>query len=567
MSVLVLGGGITGLAAAYELGRAGVPTTLLEASPRLGGKVWTERLDGFLVETGPDSFVSYRPAAAELARELGLGDELIRPREPRTVHVRVDGRFARLPDGMGLVLPTRLKPFVTTDLFSISQKLRAGLDLVLPRGRETGDVAVGGFIARRLGRGLVDRLAGPLIGGVYGTPIDELSLDAVVPTLREAERRHRSLMLASLADGRARRRSGRPPASPFITLRGGLGSLVEALVAEIGRLPSVEVVTGMVVGSLDAGPAGVTVRTRVNGSPARIFEADAAVLATPAPVAAALLEPLIPEASRHIRAIPHGTSAIVSLGYPADEVPPGIDSHGFLVAGGEPLSLTACTLSSRKWTDRAPAGALLARAFMRPDLAASASDDELKAAAMRDLAELLGLRGERVLVRVARHREAMPHYTVGHLERMAAIDAALATLPHLALAGGAYRGVGLPDCIRQGREAANRVAAFLAGEDEGELQSRGAPAAEKGPTRLIDLRSGSSGRVTSVPPGGDDLALEGIHPGSELTVRTRAPLGGPVVVNVGRARVAVPRFTAAAICLEPGEPGLAAGSEVTPGSR
>jgi oxygen-dependent protoporphyrinogen oxidase len=551
MTVLVVGGGIAGLAAAYELGLAGVSTTLLEASTRLGGKVRTDEIDGFLVETGPDSFVSYRPAAAELARELGLGDELVRPQEPRTVHVRVDGRFRKLPDGMGLVLPTRLAPFVTTDLFSVPQKLRAGLDLVLPRGRETGDMAVGTFVARRLGRGLVDRLAGPLIGGVYGTPIDELSLDAVVPQLRDAERRHRSLLLASLADGRARRRAGRPPASPFISLRRGLGSLVDALVTELRAMSTVEILTGVTVGSIDVRAGGVAVRTRVGGSPARTLAGEAAIVASPAPVAAGLLEPLAPEASRQIRAIPHGTSAIVSLGYGAGRVPPGIASHGFLVAGGEPLALTACTLSSRKWAGRAPDGALLARAFMRPDLAAAASDDGLVAAAKRDLAALLGLRGEPDLVLVSRHRDAMPHYTVGHLDRIAAIDAALAGVPNLSLVGGAYRGVGLPDCIGQGRAAARRIASVLAGA---EATARTLPdvAPSAGPPssiRLLDARSGTTGRIVALPPASDDLAREGLHLGTDLVVHARAPLGGPIVVGLGRARIAIPRTVAASIHL------------------
>ena len=219
MTVLVVGGGITGLASAYALGRGGVPTVLLDAAPRLGGKVRTESIDGFVVEHGPDSFVSYRPAGLQLCRELGLGDAIIRPQEPRTVFVRAGGRFIRFPDGMGLVLPTKFRPFLTSELFSPLEKLRMGLDLVLPRDGTEDDVAVGPFLRRRLGRALVDRLAGPLIGGVYGTPIDELSLDAVVPQLRESERLHRSLLLASLSDARARARSSRaisdggPPAS------------------------------------------------------------------------------------------------------------------------------------------------------------------------------------------------------------------------------------------------------------------------------------------------------------------------------------------------------------------
>ena len=175
MTVVVVGGGITGLTAAYALGQARIPTVLLEATDRLGGKVRTERVDGFLVESGPDSFTTYRAAALELCGELGLGDAIIRPTDPRVVTVRTRGRFVRLPDGMGLVLPTRLRPFVTTRLFSPFEKARMGLDLLLPRERSDGDVAVGPFLRRRLGDALVERLAGPLIGGVYGVPVDELS--------------------------------------------------------------------------------------------------------------------------------------------------------------------------------------------------------------------------------------------------------------------------------------------------------------------------------------------------------------------------------------------------------
>jgi oxygen-dependent protoporphyrinogen oxidase len=471
VSVLVLGGGISGLAAAYELGRAGVPTLLLEASDRLGGKVATEVVDGLVIDHGPDSFVSYRPAAVELCRELGLGGELIAPREPRVVHVRAGGRFARLPDGMGLVLPTRLRPFVTTDLFTPAHKLRAAMDLVLPRvltrggdgaagDGAAGDVAVGAFLERRLGRALVDRLAGPLIGGVYGTAIDELSLDAVVPQLREAERRHRSLLLASLADGRARRRSGRAPASPFVALRGGIGQLVDALVAALRSMPSVELRTGVAVEALMPSGTGLTASLHGGGSE----HADGAVVATTAAAAAAILEAAVPAAAGHIRSIPHGSTAVVSLAYRSEQVPDGLTGHGFLVAAGEPLTIHAATLSSNKWADRAPSGWLLARAFIGDGpAAASARDEDLVAAATGDLAATLGLRGTPALTRVARYRHAMPNYTVGHLDRVAAAVAALAPTPQVVLAGGAYGGVGIPDCIRQGRTAANRITSLLGG--------------------------------------------------------------------------------------------------------
>lgn len=475
MTVLVLGGGITGLASAYALGKAGIPTVLLEASDRLGGKVATESVDGFVIDAGPDSFVSYRPAAVELCRELGLGDQLISPQEPRTVFVRAGGRFAKLPDGMGLVLPTRIRPFVTSDLFSWPQKLRMGLDLVLPREIVGDDVAVGTFLERRLGRALVDRLAGPLIGGVYGTAIDELSLDAVVPQLRDAERKHRSLLLASLADGRARRRSGRRPGSPFVALRGGIGQLTDALAAAVLATPSVEVRTGVAARGLRPSAHGVDVEL-ADGSRER---GDGAIVATPAAAAASILEGELPAAAMHIRSIPHGSTAVVTLAYPADQVPDGLTSHGFLVAGSEPLTISAGTLSSRKWADRAPDGWLLARAFIGEGLAAAtATDEELAAAAVADFASTLSLRGTPALTRVARYRHAMPHYTVGHLGRVAAAWAALAATPQIALAGGAYRGVGLPDCIVQGTAAAARLAHLLGG-------GTAAPALEPAPADVL----------------------------------------------------------------------------------
>ena len=466
MSVLVVGGGLTGLTAAWALGRAGVPTLLVEASDRLGGKVRTERTDGFLVEHGPDSFVAYRPAALELCRELGLGEAIIGVTEPRVVHIRTGGRFVPLPAGMGLVLPTRVAPFVTTPLFSYGQKLRASLDLFLPRLSEAGDVSIGAFLQRRLGRAVVDRLAGPLLGGVYGTGIDELSLDAVVPQLRESERLHRSLMLASLAAGRARaagaRSGGGGPGtsagSPFVTLAGGTGQLVGALSASIARMADVRVRTGVRVVALER-QGGRSIVVLSDGERLR---PEAIVLATPAPVTAGILEATAPAASVALRSIPYGSTGVVSLGFHVDQFPEAVVGHGFLVAGDEPLAISAATFSSRKWSGRAPEGMVLIRAFLGStgESLLAGSDDEVVAAVRRDLAATMGVRGEPALVRVARWVNAMPHYAVGHLDRVAAACSALAGYPDLALAGAAYRGVGMPDCVGQGRAA---VEAILSG--------------------------------------------------------------------------------------------------------
>ena len=454
MSVVVVGGGITGLVAAYDLARAGVPTTLVEETDRLGGKIQTTRIDGFLIESGPDSFVSFRPGAVGLARELGLEHALVRPLEPRVVHVLAKGRLLRLPEGMGLGLPTKLRPLVTTDMFSVRDKLRMGLDVVLPRGPLDGDVAVGTLLRRRLGDALVDRLAGPLLGGVYGTPIDELSLLAVVPRLRDAERDHRSLLLATLESQRTAANGG--GGSPFVSLAEGIGQLVDALVAELHGSDRVTLRMGSTVASLDRREHGADVVL----DDGETLRADAVVLATPGPVAARLLQRPAAAAAEHVESIRHGSTAVVSLAYRSDQFESDLSSHGFLVAHGEPLSIDACTFSSLKWPGRAPLGTVLLRVFLgarRPQLLAAA-DGALARTAHHDLAGVLGIRGDPLLTHVTRWRDCMPQYTVGHLDRVTAAFSSLDGTSFM-LAGAAYRGAGLPDCIAEGRAAAARARA------------------------------------------------------------------------------------------------------------
>lgn len=497
MHVLVVGGGITGLTAARALAEAGVPVTLVEAAGRLGGKVRTERIDGFLVEDGPDSVIATRPAALQLARELGLGPELIGVKEPRGVFIRHRGRLVPMPQGLGLVLPTRIRPFASTRLFSPLEKARMGLDVLMPRVIRPQDEAVGTFLRRRLGDALVDRLAGPLVGGIYGTPIDELSLDAVLPTLRDAEREHRSLLLAGLAQGRAApsartsaearsaaAAASAAPAAPgaqqarggsttvatspgsasrslgmFVSLAGGMGRLTDTLGDSLRASPVVDVRIATSVGSLERRSGGL----RAVLSDGTHLDADVAVVTTPAPDAAAMLAALAPHVPSRLATIPHGSTAIVTLAYPetAFEQPPA--GHGFVVAAGEDLGISACTISSGKWAGRAPEGSVLLRAFVPDGPQLAGSDDALVALARRDIGRTLGARGEPSLVRVARWLGAMPRYTVGHLERLASIETALADEPAVVLAGAPYRGVGIPDCVSQGRAAAERVLERLSG--------------------------------------------------------------------------------------------------------
>ncbi|HET7829117.1 MAG TPA: protoporphyrinogen oxidase [Candidatus Limnocylindrales bacterium] len=457
--VIVVGGGITGLAAARRLALAGIPVTLVEAGERLGGRIATRRADGFTLEDGPDSFLTTRPAALDLVRELGLGDRLVAPLEPRRVFIRHRGRLLPVPDGVGLGIPSRLTPMARTRLFSPAEKLRMAADLVSPRVLEADDAAVGSFLRARLGSALVDRLAGPLLGGVYGTPIDELSLDAVMPQLRRAERDHRSLLLAGLADRRAAAaapRTGTPGTTPFVALREGMGTIVDAL-EEALVAAGVDIVRGRPLAGLARAGGGVRARFADGDR----WTVAGAVLTVPGPAAARLLGDELPVAARALAAIPHGASTLVTLAYPRSAVRGPLAGHGYLVPAAERSPVSACTWVSEKWPGRAPADAVLFRLSVRSAGhgfdPATAPDGEVVVAARGDVERTLGISGRPLVSHVTRWPDAMARYTVGHLQRLEAVEAALADWPAVVLAGASYRGMGLPDCVAQGTDAAHRL--------------------------------------------------------------------------------------------------------------
>jgi protoporphyrinogen/coproporphyrinogen III oxidase len=437
-NVIVVGGGLTGLAAAHELNKAGASVSLVE-SGKLGGKILTDRVDGFLIEGGPDSLISYKPAALELCRELGLGDDIVPASELPTLLYSA-GRLVPLPEGASLA-PTQAAAFLASPLLSWRGKLRAGLDLVLPRGGG-GDESLGAFVTRRLGREFYERWAEPLLSGVYGGDPAELSLRSTFPRLAELERRHRSLIRGMSASSV---RSGGPI---FRTLARGLSSLVEALERS---LEGVELVRKKAVG---AAPSGVGWRLGLTDG--RKLEAEALVLAVPAFAAAELLGSAAPVSIPLVQ-IEYGDAATVSFGFAGAELP---KASGFLVPKAAGRSILGATFSSNKYPGRAPAGASLARVYFggRGDWA-DYGDGELAAIALLELSELAGLRSQPSLTRVFRWRRAMPQYRVGHERLLESIQAALP--PRLILAGSAYRGVGLSDCVESGRRAA---ASALAGK-------------------------------------------------------------------------------------------------------
>ncbi len=450
--VVIVGAGITGLAAAWELSATGLEVVVLEASADAGGKVRTEQREGFLVEHGADSVVAYRPAALDLIGEVGLAEDIIEATEPRSVFLRVSGQMHPLPAGMGLALPTRLGPFVRTGVLSWRQKLRATADLALPRLMGDEDMAVGALLRRRLGDGVVDRLVDPLLGGVYGASVDELSVDAVLPSLRASEAEHRSLMLASLAQGRAVRRAGGPRGSPFRSLRGGMGSLVQALVARLAER-GVTIRYGCPVTALDVGKAG-GVRVTTTGSEET---AGSVVLACGARAASALVSPFAPAAGRGLRGVPLGSTLSVSLGYDAATCDVQRLGHGYLEAGPERAPISGVTIASSKWRGRAPDGGVLIRAFV-PDRAGSlvdAPDEQVVASVADHVSAVVGARSAPTMQHVVRWPTAMPTYVVGHRDRVRAVDAALPG--PVRVAGSALHGVGVPDCIADGRAVARAL--------------------------------------------------------------------------------------------------------------
>ncbi|HJW67727.1 MAG TPA: protoporphyrinogen oxidase, partial [Candidatus Binatia bacterium] len=412
---------------------------------------------GFVLERGADSMITDKPWGVALCERLGIADRLVGTRagERRTAVVH-DGRLHPLPEGFLLMAPTAMWPVATSPLFSLGGKLRMALDLVLPRRRESGDESLAAFVRRRLGSEALERVADPLVGGIYTADPERLSLAATMPRFLELERRHRSVVLglrstASVAPGSAGVRYGL-----FVAPADGMGSLVEAAAC---RLPEGVLRLRAPVERM----ARDADRWLVSAG-GHDFDADAVILATPAFAAAALLAPLDDELARRLAGIEYASSATVTLGFRAQDVAHALVGFGFVVPFSEGRPLLACTFASRKYPGRAPEGHELLRAFVggarRPDLVAL--DDEMLVRTVRDeLRALLGITADPMLVRVDRHRRAMPQYAVGHLDLVDAIEARAAALPGLALAGAAYRGVGIPDCIHGGELAADAVAERL----------------------------------------------------------------------------------------------------------
>ena len=448
--IAIIGGGITGLAAAYELARRGTAFTLFEASPRVGGLILTEQIDGFTIEAGPDSILTQKPAALRLCEELGLGARLIATKTPRTAFVLKRGRLYPLPSPSVLGIPTTVAGAVRYELLSWPARVRLAMEPLVPRRRGTGDESVSSFFSRRFGPSTVSLVAEPLLGGIHAGDVTALSMASLFPRLMDAEARYGSVI-------RAFRKLRADPDGAFRSLVGGMGELVSAIEA---RLPAGAVRYSSLVTALETDAR----RWRVLACETST-RVHAVIVATPAHTAARLLAGVNAEAASLAADVPYVSTASVTLAWPRRAVGHALAGSGFVVArryGRE--RITACTWISSKWPGRAPPDTVLLRAFIGgardPDVV-NLADADIIALAARDVAKVLRISGPPILTRVHRWRDAGAQHNIGQLARVGMIEARLASRPGLFVAGSGFRAVGIPDCVADGRAIAAAAADYI----------------------------------------------------------------------------------------------------------
>jgi oxygen-dependent protoporphyrinogen oxidase len=449
--VVIIGGGISGLATAYYLNKGGASSTIVESRPRLGGVIQTEKIDGCTIEAGPDSFLSVKPAALDLIGELGLRADVIGSNDHlRITYVRKGGKLVPLPDGLMMMVPTKILPLLTTGLLSLGTKIRMGMELLRAPKMKPGDESVADFVREHYGQEAVDYLAEPLLSGIYGGDPRELSVTAVLPRFVELATKYGSLTRGVLA---ARAHAAKStPAPLFRTLKGGLGQLVYAVEASIRGSVSVRHTRAEAVERTATG-----FRVRLDGD---WLEADRLVVACEAHSGAALLGPVDARLAELMGKVAYSSSMTVAVGFDAADFATLPSGFGFLVPKKERRRLVACTWVGTKFSYRVPADKVVARCFlggMEDAGVLSGSDEDVTAAVIQELREIAGVTAPPRFTRIARWPRSMAQYTVGHPAREAELEARLAQIPGLYVAGNAYQGIGIPDCIRMGRAAAEKI--------------------------------------------------------------------------------------------------------------
>jgi protoporphyrinogen/coproporphyrinogen III oxidase len=449
--VLIVGGGITGLAAAWELQQQGVDYTLLEASDRLGGKIVTERADGFIIDGGPDSFLVQKPWAWQLCREIGIADRLIGTNDrQRNVYVLRNGKLQLFPRGMRLIVPLDPDGLLHSDLLSDEGKRRMLAEPDIPPRTEVGDESLASFVERRFGQEALEVFGDSLLAGIHVSDPATLSMDASFPNYVALERKYGSL-IRGMQSAAPPTPDPDMPKTAFVSFPGGMVELIDGLRAALTG----DIRTGQAVTRID--PEGA-VETSTGGT----FTPDAVIVTTPVHAASNMLGPVSRELAHILASIKAVSSGTVSLGFRADDLPDPLDGFGFVIPHSEPTRILACTWSSTKLSGRAPQGHVLIRVFVGGrgrEADVDLPDDQQISLARSELRQIMNITTEPVISRVFRYRNANPQYEVGHPERVAQIMALCP--PWLYLAGCTFDGVGIPDCVRQGRESARRVIASL----------------------------------------------------------------------------------------------------------
>ena len=465
--IAIIGGGISGLSAAYTLEqkrRASVDVeyVLYESAPRLGGVLVTDRVDGCLVEAGPDSFITEKPWAADLCREIGLGDQLIGSNDTqRKTYIVVKGRLVVMPDGLMFMVPTKILPTVFSPLFSLRTKIRMAMEWFHPPHRASADETVADLVQRHYGSDMVNLLADPLLSGVYGGEASQLSVRAVLPRFAEMEAKHGSLGRAMLAARKKVAAAKKGPAPPlFTSLKEGMQQMVDTLAV---RIDPDAVRSSTAVQSVLFQDNGWTISAGYQSD-----HFDGLIIATPASAASALLQMADESLSRELGEIRYSSSVTVTLGY--DELvrrslPPGF---GFLVPRSEGRRMLAATFVHNKFPHRAPENRAIVRCFLggaRDEEILQSGKDEILRIVRDELRQIIKLSAEPLFVRVYKWQGAMAQYGVGHLERLQRIETVLQKLPGLGLAGNAFTGIGVPDCVRSGKQAALKVLSAIGLEE------------------------------------------------------------------------------------------------------
>lgn len=453
--ILIAGGGISGLSAALELQDRGATVTLVEAGNRFGGPLYTQQIDEYQIDTGPDSFLSSKPDGIKLIERLGIENRVIntRPDGGGTFILR-KGRLVPLPEGITLLVPTQFKAVATTSLLTPLGKARLLLDYVIPAKKSGPEESVGDFVKRRMGRQAFEQLAEPLLSGIYAGDAAKLSLQSTFPRLLDVEQQYGGIIKGAIAQRKAaKQRAASPTApryTPFVSLEGGLGELIDRLLEELA--PS-DIRRNTALTGIEPDGDGYKA-TLSDGS---TIPVDGLILATPAPATADLVEQLIPAMATTLREIPYVSSATVSMAFRQSDVEGKQGGRGFVIPRVEGRKLTAVTWSSSKFAGRVPDGIALLRGFVGragQEETAFLPDDELIALVRNELAEITGITAQPLMAKAFRWHRALPQYNIGHKDRLGRIERTIADHPRLSVTGSAYRGIGIPDCIGNARREA-----------------------------------------------------------------------------------------------------------------